>query len=547
MQREPLNTDEWKRIRRIARRDPADALALGQALNDMLAVGEWRLNATQIRALVDIHDMRGGVIAAGVGHGKTLISMLAPVVCEAQRPLLIVPANLREKTIKEYRLMKTLFRVHPNITIWSYNDLSSTHKVSHLDKLRPDMIICDEAHNVKRKEAARTKRLFRYFDEYPTTIGVFLSGTITRKSIRDYAHLTKYALGTTHNPLPNVGIEVDIWADALDPEPRTFAGLGVLRQLVEGTTPRTKENTQKAYREHLDKTRGLILTTESSADCSLIIQRIPVQLSQNTEKQLAELRALWRTPTGIDVAEPMHLWMYEQQLVQGFCYEWVPPPPDEWKAARKEWSAFVRETIKNSQRSHRPLDSELQVVQAVLHGRYPSATYDAWVAVRDDYKINVRPVWYDEHIVQPVATWLKKHPKSLIWTQHVAVGHKLRNALGIPYFGAGDDDAFLTYAKTQGPCVVSLKAHATGKNLQMYSESLVVSAPNDGATWEQLLGRLHRQGQDADEVLFGVLDFGQVTEDTLQSATERAIYLQNTTGQKQKLLLAAITEGATDE
>ena len=46
----------------------------------------------------------------------------------------------------------------------------------------------------------------------------------------------------------------------------------------------------------------------------------------------------------------------------------------------------------------------------------------------------------------------------------------------------------------------SPRAHGTGKNLQQFARNLVANPPSDGATWEQLIGRTHRQGQEADEV-----------------------------------------------
>ena len=49
-----------------------------------------------------------------------------------------------------------------------------------IEGIRPDLIILDEAHNVKNPKAARTQRLRRYMHAYQPRLAA-LSGTITSK------------------------------------------------------------------------------------------------------------------------------------------------------------------------------------------------------------------------------------------------------------------------------------------------------------------------------------------------------------------------------
>ena len=66
-----------------------------QQLQDYLRLpnGSMQLHPWQVAALVYAFELRGVFVQAGVGAGKTLVSLLAPVVCEAQRPVLMLPAG----------------------------------------------------------------------------------------------------------------------------------------------------------------------------------------------------------------------------------------------------------------------------------------------------------------------------------------------------------------------------------------------------------------------------------------------------------------------
>jgi hypothetical protein len=59
------------------------------------------LRPAQARALSELHDFGGLLAPMKVGSGKTLVTLLAPTLLGAVRPLLIVPAKLRDKTTAE--------------------------------------------------------------------------------------------------------------------------------------------------------------------------------------------------------------------------------------------------------------------------------------------------------------------------------------------------------------------------------------------------------------------------------------------------------------
>src|SRR5262245_41067284 len=56
--------------------------------------GQQMLRAIQAATLVEMSDNKGLLAPISVGGGKTLISLLAFLVLESRRPLLLLPAKL---------------------------------------------------------------------------------------------------------------------------------------------------------------------------------------------------------------------------------------------------------------------------------------------------------------------------------------------------------------------------------------------------------------------------------------------------------------------
>ena len=64
--------------------------------------------------------------------------------------------------------------------------------------------------------------------------------------------------------------------------------------------------------------------------------------------------------------------------------------------------------------------------------------------------------------------------------------------------------------------------------------------PANGSSWEQLLGRLHRQGNLADEIEFYVYLHSREFINAFEQAKNDAEFIEETSGQKQKLNFAQI-------
>ena len=85
------------------------------------------------------------------------------------------------------------------------------------------------------------------------------------------------------------------------------------------------------------------------------------------------------------------------------------------------------------------------------------------------------------------------------------------------------------------PIALSIRAHGVGKNLQAWKEQVVLSPPSSGGAWEQLLGRTHRAGQQADEVKVTVVQTYYPQSNALLQAQTDARHIEETTGNVQKL------------
>jgi hypothetical protein len=139
-------------------------------------------------------------------------------------------------------------------------------------------------------------------------------------------------------------------------------------------------------------------------------------------------------------------------------------------------------------------------------------------------------------VLEYARDWMIKN-EGIVWVEHVAVGEKLSEISGFSYFGeSGRDAKGQNIEESRGSIIASIAANGEGRNLQKWSRNLILSCPPGGGTWEQLLGRTHRQGQESDEVTIEVLLSCIEHYEGFEQAKRDALYVQDTTGQTQKLL-----------
>jgi len=551
-----LETPEFRRIRDLERRDWAkkDIDELVPLLTQYLKTpeGTQTLRPAQAAALRELVDCGGLFAPIRVGGGKTLVSFLAPVVAEAKRALLLVPASLLEKTRQDIRAAAKHWRVRP-MTIESYEMLSRDRTGRILEGLKPDLVIADEAHKLKNTAAGCTKRLSRYLQaarkHNEKVIFVAMSGTITTRSLREYWHLLRWAL-RENAPIPKDVDEFQQWALALDervnPESRWQPGA------LERLTPNTKgadvlERARNAYRDRLIDTPGVISTKEDVPGMSLSIKATHLDAPDAVRDAILKMRQTYCTPDEHPFEMPMELWRHARELQCGFYYRWDPRPPPEWLAARTEWSKFIRETLKHSRTYATPGD----MIEAVKAGDLDDeGLYARWQAVKHTFRPNTVPVWIDHAVQNYCAEWLNTGASNskLCWVEHRAAGIELERITGIPYFGEQGCDSRGTLVDNHvGPAIVSVQSCSTGRNLQYrHYQNLFQSPMSKNDKWEQATGRTHRDGQLEDEVTVEVLMMCRESYSSMVYAIREAEYTQSTTGQPQKLAYGSRDLGSVE-
>lgn len=527
-QRRLYRTPEHHRIFSLPTKQPVADLS---PLDDILRRpgGTMSLRPVQRESLYELGTSGGLFGPLSVGTGKTLLSLLAPVVVQSARPILLIPAALIEKTERDRRELSKHWLSPNTLRVMSYERLSQVQSENTLTYYRPDLIILDEAHRVKNRRAGVTRRILRYMHANPETKCVAISGTIISKSIKDFAHIIRWCL-KDKAPVPETEDEVQLWADALDSD------VNFLNRVDSSILAPTIEEARKVFADRVLSTPGVVYSRDGGIPNALNIKGHIIEAPPVTQANFKGIRETMVTPTGWAFAEAAQLWQYCRELALGLIYRWNPYPPEDWRNARRDWASFVRETIAHSH----TLDTELHVAQAVDRGDLDSAELVAWRAVRDSFKPNVVPVWYSENVIEWCARWLQE--PGICWVEHTLFAQRLSERTGVPYYGGEGLDAQGKFIEDNpgGPTIASIDANCTGRNLQYkWSRNLIVSPLSSAKKCEQLLGRTHRTGQPQDEVTCDVLFACRENFESWEKALTLARATQDLTGTP-KLLLATL-------
>lgn len=541
---------EWARINALPWRtwDPEDR-TLADQMTELLRTpqGTMRLKPIQAQALYELGEYGGISAPIPVGGGKTLISLLMPHIVQAIRPVLLVPSALKQKTEDEWRVLSNHWQIPANLRIMPYEFLSQEKNREELEKYGPDFIVADEAHKVKSKKAAVTRRVMRYMREHPETRFAAMSGTLVSKSILECAHILKW----THKqyaPLPS-GDELIVWANALDEKvnPLQRVRPGPITEWYQGPPTTALIAGRRGFARRLTSTPGIIATSTETVASSLRIEPLYYRIPATTDAYFKDLRADWRTPDGWTHGEASVIWQRARELAAGFHGIWSPRPPDEWMTARSQWAGFVRNFLSTS----RSLDTELQVRKGVLAGEIDDdGLYAAWARIAPSFTIQPKDVWHDDTALTICQQWAAK-PAGIVWVSHVFFGQELARRTGMPYFrtDAADDngrplnkmaDVYRESGKPPPTIICSTDSCVAGQNLQPWNRNLITTPASGNLEWEQLLGRTHRFGQLADEVTCEVM-FGCYEHfDSWMKALAAAHALGDTMNQPQKIATADV-------
>jgi hypothetical protein len=522
-----------------------------------------------------LHEIRlyGGINGSiGVGHGKTMLDLLAAMAMpECRTAVLLVPANLIKQLIAEYEYLRNHWRlpsmtVHgrdetdrqftsdepnaPRLHVLSYQRLSRAECTAWLHDVAPDLIIADESDKLSDLNTATVSRFMRYLEDHPKTRFLWWTGSPTDRSILEYQHLSRAALGEG-SPVPNDIDTAHDWARAIDPSDSP-APMGALKALC-----RPGEHIYDGFHRRLTETPGFIHTTTSSSDVPIrILERDPGEVPDEIADALSTLRNDWVRPDGWTYETALETAACARQLACGFYYYWHYPRGekqsliDEWLDVRKSWCGELRSMLKTSRREH--LDSELLLKRAAarFHGDLPpddtlpsweSLFWPAWRDIADKVQPETRPILLDPFLAEDAARWGDENT-GVIWYESSAFGRWIAEISGLELHAGGPEGekriAALVKKGSNRSIVASMKSHGRGRNgLQyLYSTQVVAQPPSSPKMWEQLLGRLSRPGQTAPEVEAHLYRHTDELDSYVENALIRARYVRGTMGAAQKIL-----------
>ncbi len=537
----------------------------------------------QAWALEEI-NLYGGLLGPiGVGDGKTLLDLLAPMVMpDCKVAVLLIPAFARVQLVEiDWEFYEQHWKLPnragarfftPNVPVThvlAYSELSSASNSSRLSEIKPDFIVGDEAHALRNSGTARGKRFNRFMKENPNVRSAFWSGTLTSKALADYAHFADGALGEG-SPVPRHYPTLQEWGGALDPikvgEMPTPPGQ-LLRLCDKG------ETLMSAWQRRLCETPGVVSSPEDgSCKASLTFSERKVVTPSSVLDAYAKFQASWEREDGERIVSGLDKARYMRQIASGLYTRWRWPRNEPlpvrrtWIETRKLWHRELAEKLEHSKEF---MDSPLLLTKAAIrwHEGYvhiehkegkeskryeiephtkngplptwPAANWLEWKKIRDTALPETEAVWIDDFLARDCAVWAAAQV-GIVWYEHVAFGAMVAKLGGLPQFGPGEEASRNILAERGTRSIVaSIRSHGTGKNLQPFSRSLVANPPSDGATWEQLIGRTHRTGQQADSVGIGVYRHLPSMVEALDKAKVLAAHIQGTFGGRQKLLIAS--------
>lgn len=431
-----------------------------------------------------------------------------------------------------------------------YSLASTQDGENNIASISPELMIFDECHQLRNRSAARTKRVLRVMhDSKPHSVD--LSGTITSKSIADYHHLISQALGPK-SPLPLSTHMMNEWAAVLDADaPEEGGATGPLLPLIKWAKqhfPQEQINEniagfRRAYRLRLDSCPGVAASGDADIGVSLHIHNERIAnpewyenwgILDNLIKQVTEQ---YITPNGDEIEHAMLTWKWLYELTCGF-YNQLTWPTIETVAQRLNISFEASTELMGRSylyyqadqnyakklrgwldRYHVPgMDSPFLVGKELAANgpsRVGSELHEAWFAKKSlDFAGRIErdktAIRVCDYKVQAAVRWAHSigDQGGIIWVYHAEVGRWIYEYLqhyGIPCLhcpaGPQGNTTIGDVANANKIVVASITAHGEGKNLQHFQHQYIVQFPRVASKAEQVLGRVHRVGQKADEII----------------------------------------------
>jgi len=363
-----------------------------ESLYNHMRVPGFKLRDIQIDG-VYAYEMYGGMFGpVSVGGGKTALSILVAKVGMQrrghQRVIILVPPEVfSQLTLRDLpqarkwlsldgipfytvsgsreNRMRMASQPGPGVFIYSYSSLSTQTGMEEVAMISPTLMVLDEAHNVASPSSARTKRLQTAMVNIQNALKmgrlgpdvrvkevemVAMSGTMTKRSVKDYAHIAKRCL-KERSPAPIKDMAIMSFSQAVDANV-TGAGQGdldvrrmdMIKQWArdqgwnhkEGRTDDEIRNmtaqdvVREAYQYRLRTAPGVISTGTTGVDASLIIAWSEPPRPRTDEgealcKYMKMAAIDMKTPDGDSIDFGMHTFKWLWELTAGFYNSLIWP------------------------------------------------------------------------------------------------------------------------------------------------------------------------------------------------------------------------------
>ena len=546
----------------------------------------FRLLSDQANGIHSYLETETGFFSIKVGGGKTGLCMLIASHFHRKYPqakcLLLIPASVYAQfwledlpwarkhlaiTVPWYGLGKSTQKKRltlakcgrPGAYVLPYSCLSTEDTIEVLRCIDASLVIADEAQNLRGK-SAKAKRWWSFVRKH-SPAGVAMSGTLTGKSLMEYHSLIRWCL-QGNSPVPSTKVDAVKWANMIDsgaeePSDEELAEIAPLLRWA-NTTHDTK-GIREAFKTRLLTAPGFHTSGDKELGVSLEISNKPAPGATPAYLEMVKkVQERWQHPSGDVISYGIELHSCLRELSAGFYYEryWDEDHPlvgqakERWELGQeyyKELRDFFGQTIYPRE----GLDTPMAVGKYHSdHGRIQSAPdlYDLWsewrALDRPDLPDRLsRPVRVDDYKIKAAVRWARAlKGGGILWVIHKAVGvwlmEELRKAK-VPCRKKGSGDEWLRGDGSNAyVCVASIDAHGTGKNLQDFEHQYIVQWPRSATQCEQLIGRTHRTGQQADRLVINTNLTSDWDHEQMSCTIQDTVYVAETMGGRRKLLIA---------
>lgn len=524
--------------------------------------GFFTLFPEQVKALMQFHDYGNILCPVKVGGGKTLICVLvandAFEIFKKRRILLMNPTNIIDQ-LKETEL--PLYRRHmsinvpfywmtmvskqrrllmakskkPGVYVVSYDMLSRETGEAVMNAIEPDMVIGDEIHRIaSARSSVRNGRFKKIIKKYNPAI-VSLSGTLLKKSIKDYRYIVNTTL-KENSFLPLSTLVSDAWAALVDSDassidefnPSSAPQPGPIRPLIfmvrehfpEEKFPDNLVGFRNALKFRSHSCPGVVASDSEEGGVPLRISNITLSKEETEgrpgwgklQEIIHQVTKQWQTPNGDEIPHAMHIWSYRYTL-EGFgFYNSLYWPEAEALAEHKKISVGEAKVLLERSIDHHLLKQEYNKAlrhwlsthtktgmdSTALVGKEMSLNgpknvgdvlYNSWKAAKDAdfenkierYSSVVRVCDFRLNKIVEWAKWYRKEKGfrgAILWFKHQGVGDWLEEAFkeaGLPYIycPSGKKGKALLEDRTLKNkfAIATMGAYREGLNLQFHHDT----------------------------------------------------------------------------